>query len=138
MPKKLSKTPELSLKMYMKLVQMQPSIAVLIKRWSKNKYIKNKNMQQIYRRTPMLKYDFNKLAKQLYWNHTSAWVLSCKFAIYFQNIFLWEHVWKAASISFMICESIRVSENPYSCIFHAMDYLLWWSFLPKHSTAFSL
>ena len=31
-PKKLSKTPELNLKMYMKLVQMQPSIAVLIKR----------------------------------------------------------------------------------------------------------
>ena len=29
-------------------------------------------MQQIYRRTLMLKYDFNKVAKQLYWNHTSA------------------------------------------------------------------
>ena len=25
-------------------------------------------MQQIYRSTPMLKYDFNKVAKQLYWN----------------------------------------------------------------------
>ena len=25
--------------------------------------------------------------KQLYWNHTSAWVFSCKFAIYFQNTF---------------------------------------------------
>ena len=45
------------------------------------------NMQQIYRRKPMLKCDFNKVAKQLYWNHTSAWVFSCKFAAYFQNTF---------------------------------------------------
>ena len=28
------------------------------------------------------------LVKQLYWNHTSVWVLSCKFAAYFQNTFL--------------------------------------------------
>ena len=26
--------------------------------------------------------------KQLYWNHTSAWVFSGKFAAYFQNTFL--------------------------------------------------
>ena len=44
-------------------------------------------MQQIYRRTPIPKCDFNKVAKQLYWNRTSAWVLCCKFAAYFQNIF---------------------------------------------------
>ena len=25
--------------------------------------------------------------QQLYWNHTSAWVFSCKFAAYFQNTF---------------------------------------------------
>ena len=25
--------------------------------------------------------------KQLYWNHTSAWVFSCKFAAYFKNTF---------------------------------------------------
>ena len=43
------------------------------------------NMQQIYRRTSMLKGDFNNVAKQLYWNHTSASVFSCKFAAYFQN-----------------------------------------------------
>ena len=30
----------------------------------------SENVQQIYRRTPMLKCDFNKIAKQLYWNHT--------------------------------------------------------------------
>ena len=33
----------------------------------------------------MPKCDFNKVAKQLYWNHTSVWVLSCKLATYFQN-----------------------------------------------------
>ena len=33
-------------------------------------------MQQIYRRTPMAKCDFNKVALQLYWNRTSAWVFS--------------------------------------------------------------
>ena len=32
------------------------------------------NMQKIYRRTTMLKFDFNKVAKQLYWNRTSAWL----------------------------------------------------------------
>ena len=38
------------------------------------------NMQQNYRRTPMAKSDFNRVAKQLYGNHTSALVFSCKFA----------------------------------------------------------
>ena len=36
------------------------------------------NIQQIFR-TPM--------ASNLYRNHTSAWVLSCKFVTSFQNIF---------------------------------------------------
>ena len=27
--------------------------------------------------------DFDKVAKQLYWNHTLAWVLSCKFTASF-------------------------------------------------------
>ena len=40
------------------LFQKHPSIGVLIKRLSEN-------MQQIYRRTPMSKCDFNKVAKQL-------------------------------------------------------------------------
>ena len=46
----------------------------------------SENMQQIYRRTSMPKCDFNKTAKQLYCNLTSAWVFSCKFVRYFQNI----------------------------------------------------
>ena len=44
-------------------------------------------MQPIYQGTPMPKCDFNKIAKQLYWNHTSACLFSCKFAAYFENIF---------------------------------------------------
>ena len=44
-------------------------------------------MQQIYSRTPMQKCDFNKVTKQLYWSHTSAWMFSCKFAAYFRTPF---------------------------------------------------
>ena len=47
--------------------QKQPSRGVPRKR-------SPENMQKIYRRTTMLKFDFNKLAKQLYWNRTSAWL----------------------------------------------------------------
>ena len=36
----------------------------------------------------MLKCDYNKVALQLYRNHTSAWVFPCKFAAYFQDTFL--------------------------------------------------
>ena len=46
--------------------QKQPPRVVLKKRCSEN-------MQQIYRRTTMPKCDFNKVPKQLYWKHTSAW-----------------------------------------------------------------
>ena len=60
--------------------QKQPSRGVLSKMCSEN-------MQQIYRRTPMPECDFNKVALRLYWNHTLAWVFSCKFAGYFQNTF---------------------------------------------------
>ena len=70
--------------------QKHPSKGVLRKRCSEN-------MQQIFRRAPMPRWDFNKVAKQLYWNRTSAWVFSCKFAAYFQNIFSQEHLWRAAS-----------------------------------------
>ena len=58
-------------------VQKQPFRGVLLKRCSEN-------MQQIYRRTPMPKCNFNKVALQLYWNRTSVWVFSCKFTAYFR------------------------------------------------------
>ena len=67
-----------------------PFVRVLRKRCSKN-------MQQIYRRTSMPKCNFNKVTKQLYWNHYSAWVFSCKFGVYFQNLFSREQLWRAAS-----------------------------------------
>ena len=80
-----------SLRIHFKL-QKQPSRGVLRKKCSQN-------MQKIYRRTPMPRCDFNKVALQLYWfwNRASAWVFSCKFAAYFQNIFSKEHHWMAAS-----------------------------------------
>ena len=73
--------------------QKQPFRSVLRKKYSEN-------MEQIYRRTPLPKCDLNKVAKQLCWNHTSAWVFSYKFAAYFQNNFSWEHPWTTASGSF--------------------------------------
>ena len=36
----------------------------------------------------MRKCDFNKVAKQLFLNHTSVSMFFCKFAAYFQNAFL--------------------------------------------------
>ena len=47
-------------------------------------------MQQIYRRTPMPKCDFNKVALQLYWNRISACVFSCRqiCCIFSEHLFL--------------------------------------------------
>ena len=55
------------------------------------------NMQQIYRRAPIPKCDLEKIALQLHWNCTSAWLFSCKFVAYFQNTFSQKHLWTAAS-----------------------------------------
>ena len=68
----------------------------------------SENMQQIYRRKPTPKCDFNKVALQLYWNRTSAWMFSCKNAAYFQNTFFLEQFWAAAS------ERIKYIENIWS------------------------
>ena len=46
--------------------------------WKYAANLQEQNMQQIYK---------FKVAKQRYWNHTSVWVFSCKFAAYFQNTF---------------------------------------------------
>ena len=58
------------------LFQKQPSRVVLRKRCPEN-----------YRIALMPKCDFNKVALQLYWNHSSARVFSCKFAAYFETPF---------------------------------------------------
>ena len=57
----------------------------------------SENMLQIYRRTLMPKYDFNKVALQLFWNCNSTRVFSFKFAAYFQNTFSQELLWMAGS-----------------------------------------
>ena len=63
-------------------LQKQPSVVVLIKRCSEN-------MWQIYKRPPMSKCDFNKVAEQFYWNHSLACVFCWKFAGLFSgHIFL--------------------------------------------------
>ena len=57
----------------------------------------------------MPKCDFNKVALQLCWNQTSAWVFSCKFASYFQNIFFQEHLWVAASVLYTYIFNISLN-----------------------------
>ena len=54
-------------------IQKQPSRDILVKRYSEN-------MQQIYRRAPISKCDFNKVALKIYWNRTSAWMFSWNIA----------------------------------------------------------
>ena len=48
--------------------------------------------KKFYSRKTVPKCDFNKVTRQLYWNHTLARLFSCKFAAYFQNTFLSEHL----------------------------------------------
>ena len=69
----------------------------------------------------MPKCDFNKVALQLYRNHTSAWVFSCNFAAYFQNTFSQEHHWVTASEHFDQSLHIR---NSKPNIFPAMFFFL--------------
>ena len=88
------------------LIQKQPSRGFLKKACSEN-------MQQIYKRTPIPKCDFNKVAKQIYWNRTSAWVFFCKFAAYFLlkkslNFFKKESLAQVFS-----CEFCGISKNSY-------------------------
>ena len=63
-------------------LQRQPSRGVPIKSCSGK-------VQSIWMRTLMPKCNFNKVAKQLYWNHTSKWVFSCNFCcIFSEHLFL--------------------------------------------------
>ena len=68
-------------------------------------------MQQIYKKTPMPTWDFNKFALQIFWNHTLAGVFSSKFDAYFQNAFSKEHLWRATSV-------VRCSCCPLITLFH--------------------
>ena len=57
----------------------------------------------------MPKCDFSKVALQLYGNRTLAWVLSCKFAAYFQDTFSYKHLWTAASVESTFSKLLRVA-----------------------------
>ena len=114
-------------------MQKEPPRGFLRKRCSEN-------MQQIYRRTPMPKCDINKLALQLFWNRTSAWLFSCKFAAYLQNTFpknIWEQLllnivtpWKHSKIRgfsdiFFLTEVfIRIIYEWFSCATFCFDLFL--------------
>ena len=105
------------------LQKQQPSRGVLRENCSNN-------MLQIYRRTPIPECDFNKVALQLYWNHTSAWVLSCKFTTYFQKTFLLEHLWRAVSLTLWNQFSPAAYLGPYQTSIEDV-------FLLKQLTTFS-
>ena len=102
----------------LEIYQKQPPRGVLKKRCSDI-------MHQIYRRTPLPKSDFNKVAKQIYINHTSAWVFSCKFAAYFQNSFSEEQLSVTASIIY--CR-LLIALSIYS-----QFLIAWISLLPSSS-----
>ena len=59
-------------------LQKQPSIGVLRKSCCKF------TGEHLCRSVISMKF----FSEQLYWNHTSTWVFSCKFAAHFQNTFL--------------------------------------------------
>ena len=46
-----------------------------------------------------------------YWNHASAWVLSCKFTVHCQNIFSKKHLWGASSVFHKDIFSQKVLRN---------------------------
>ena len=83
-------------------------------------------MQHIYRRTLMLKCDFNKVALQLYWNHTSTWLFSCKFAVYFQNTFVWLLLFFSQFCEFF--QDICFIKHQWTAAFHCMKSVHIWSY----------
>ena len=123
--------------MYMELglriliVQEQPSRVVFKKRCSEN-------MQQIYRRIPIPKCDFNKVASQLYWNRILAWLFSCKFAANFQNTFPKNTSGRLLPNSFvafydLFCEKvIKIFEQlkPFKVINWQSEFAFWSYFWP--------
>ena len=113
------------------IVQEQPSRVVFKKRCSEN-------MQQIYRRIPIPKCDFNKVASQLYWNRILAWLFSCKFAAHFQNTFPKNTSGRLLPNSFVVfydlfCEKvIKIFEQlkPFKVINWQSEFAFWSYFWP--------
>ena len=74
--------------------QRQSSSIVLRKRCSEN-------MQQIYKRTPMPKCGFNSRFIKIAFRYTCFF---CKFAAYFQNIFIKWHLWRMLMLVLLIID----------------------------------
>ena len=92
-------------------MQKQPSGGVLMKRCSEN-------MQQIYRRAPMPKWDFNKVCfaitlSHAITNHTFAWVFSCKFAAYSHHLILFYQQIGMKSISKTSADNLILTRRPF-------------------------
>ena len=83
------------------MIQKQPSKGAPRKRCSEN-------MQQIYKRTPKLKYDFNKVAKHLYWNRTLAWMFSCIFSEHFFLRTILEGCYKCLKILLLVLTYLKM------------------------------
>ena len=56
----------------------------------------------------MARSDFNKVEKQPYWNHTSAWVLSCEFADFSQ-----EHLWVTTFVYYWYYQLFFFSQTQF-------------------------
>ena len=73
---------------FLKLLQVVDSASVIfVRRCSSNVIQPISRELQSQWWTPMPKCNFNKVALQLYWNCTSAWLFSYKFPAYFKNPF---------------------------------------------------
>ena len=57
----------------------------------------------------MPKCDFNKVAKQIFSNHTSAWEFFCKCVVHFLEHLFIEHLWTTASVMDIVFE-----KNPWN------------------------
>ena len=79
---------------------------------------------------PTPKCDSNKVALQLYWNRTLAWVFCCKFAAYIQNTFSQEHLSRAACyVSYTMITYPFCSNSSKKIFFSTMFSALQYSFL---------
>ena len=72
---------------------------------------------------------------QLYWNHTFAWVISCKFTVFLQNTFSEKHLWRTASGHLhynkkrIYTEHIFLSIYWYKVILLKIKISIWISFI---------
>ena len=80
-------------------------------------------MRQIYSRTHIPKCNFNEVTLQRYWNRTSTWVFSCKFAVHFQKIFFKRHLWVAASVPYIENNNVVLNIVQY-CMKYELDTTL--------------